>query len=136
MAEHLAGCVLLGERHYGLIEGIRGLLETAFERVFIVADEASLIEGAEKLQPDLVVTELALVASDLAGFVRRLHECAPGARLLLLSVHEHPTIARSISAAGADGFVAKRSIATDLLPAVEAVLAGERYLSRAVSREL
>jgi len=133
MGEYLAGCVLLGERHHGLIEGIRGLLSTAFERVFIVADEASLIDGAGKLQPDLVVAELSLAAGDLPGLVGRLRGCAPRAKLLFLSVHEHPTIARTVSAAGADGFVGKRSIATDLLPAVEAVLGGGRYLSRAVS---
>jgi len=128
-----AGCVLLAERHYGLIEGIRGLLETVFQRVFMVADDASLMDGAARLQPDLVVADLSLAAGDLPDFVRRLRIHAPAAKVLMLSAYYHPTISRSISSAGADGFVAKRAIGTELLTAVDAVLAGQRYLSRTAS---
>ena len=48
--------------------------------------------------------------------------------MLLLSVHDEPSVLRSAVAAGADGIVLKRAIATDLLPAVDAVLAGRRYV--------
>jgi hypothetical protein len=45
MTKQLSDCVLLADRHHGLSEGIRGLLETSFNSVFPVADETSLIEG-------------------------------------------------------------------------------------------
>ena len=45
-------CVLLADRHHGLSEGVRGLLATAFGSVVMVADEASLIEGASRLRFD------------------------------------------------------------------------------------
>jgi DNA-binding NarL/FixJ family response regulator len=63
------------------------------------------------------------------GLVRNLRERAPDAKVLLLSVHDEPTIARSAAAAGADGVVLKRAIATELLHAVDIVLAGQRYVA-------
>ena len=132
MTEHLADCVLLADRHHGLSEGIRSLLETTFSSVFMVADEGSLIEGAARLQPAVVVVDLSLGAGDMFGVVRELRKRAPGAKVLLLSVHDEPTVARSAAAAGADGFVLKRAIATELLPAVDTILAGQRYVSPAV----
>jgi len=132
--EEPAGSVMLAESHLGLVEGIRGLLGSVFRRIFVVADEASLFEGAGKLQPDLIVAEVSLAAGDLPGFMRRLRDCAPAAKVLLLTTYDHPTVWGVVATSGADGMVLNRSIATDLLPAVDAVLAGRRYLSRVASR--
>jgi len=127
-----ADCVLLADRHHRLSEAMRGLLETAFGSVFIVADHASLMEGAQRLSPSLVVVDTSLAEGDLAELLHSIRERAPAAKLLLLSVHDEPTVASTVFAAGADGLVLKRSIATDLLPAVDTVLAGRRFLSPTV----
>lgn len=127
-------CVLLGERHHSLSDGVRGLLETAFSSVFMVANVTSLVEGAARIQPMLVVVDLALASGDLPRLVETLHERAPEAKVLLLSVHDEPAIATEALAAGADGLVLKRLISTDLLPAVDAVLAGRRYVSQVAGK--
>lgn len=122
-------CVLLGERHHGLSDGVRGLLDTAFDAVFMVADEGSLMEGAVRLQPTLVVVDLALAQGDLACLLDGLHKHAPSAKVLLLSVHDESEVVAAAVAAGADGVVLKRNIATELLPAIDALLAGQRFPS-------
>ena len=127
-------CVLLADRHHGLRDGVRGLLETKFETVFMVADEASLLEGAARLMPAVVVIDLSLSAGDLGGLLARASARAPGAKILLLSVHDEATVAESGLRAGADAVVLKRSLASDLMTAVDAVLAGERYLSPGIAR--
>jgi DNA-binding NarL/FixJ family response regulator len=121
------GSVLLAERHHGLSEGVRGLLEAAFASVFIVADEASLLEGAQRLAPPLVVLDVAFAAGDLPDLVRRVISLSPASRILLLSVHDEPSVMESAVRAGAHGLVLKRAIATDLLRAVEAVMSGEVF---------
>src|SRR5215470_5050304 len=126
-------CVLLADRHHGLSEGVRGLLETAFDNVFMVADRDSLMNGAERLRPNIVVADLSLAGGDIAGLLRGLKLRAPEAKLLLLSVHDEQAVTSAVLAAGADGLVLTRAIATDLLPAVDSVLAGERYISPAVT---
>jgi DNA-binding NarL/FixJ family response regulator len=125
-------CVLLADRHHGLRDSVRGLLETEFETVFMVATEASLLEGVGRLNPAVVMVDLSLSAGDMSGLMRRIGARAPGVKVLLLSVHDERTVAESALAAGAHAVVLKRCIATDLMPAVQAVLAGQSYLSSGI----
>ncbi len=63
-----------------------------------------------------------------------LRDHAPSAKLLLLSAHNEPTILAAAIAAGADGFVVKHAIGRDLMPAIDALLAGQHYFdSRAAN---
>jgi two-component system secretion response regulator SsrB len=129
-------CVLLADRHHGLTEGVRGLLETMFEAVVMVADENSLSESAARLQPTLAVVDLSLARGDSLQWLPRLRARCPGLKIILLSVHDEPSVCRSAMDAGADGFVLKRALATDLLAAVDAVLAGRNYVSSGRSEKV
>ena len=120
---------LLANRHHGLAEGVRSLLETTFDVVLMVADKISLFESATRLPIDLAVVDLALTRGEGIGLVRRLRDRCPIMKLIVVSVHDQPSASRSALEAGANGFVLKRAIATDLLPAVDAVLSGQRYVS-------
>jgi DNA-binding NarL/FixJ family response regulator len=130
-----ASCVLLADRHHALSEGIRGLLESVFSSVFMVADEASLLEGAGMLRPAVVVVDMSLGPGNAFELLSQIRTRAPGAKVLMLTLHDEPGILRSVIAAGADGVVLKRLIATDLLPAVDKVLAGQRFLPTLVARQ-
>lgn len=126
-------CVLLADRHFGLTEGIRGLLESEFEAVVMVADETSLLESATRMEPSLVVADLALARGECFGWLRRLLERRPESRVIVLSSHDEQSIMQAAFAAGAAGFVLKRDIATQLLDAVDEVLAGRRFASPGVA---
>ena len=120
-------CVLIADQGNGLFERIRGLLETTFDQVFLVTDKSSLIEGAGRLQPTVILMDLSHAAGDLPGLMRQLHDQARAARLLLLSMHDGPTVVAAAIASGADGLVIKRAIGRDLMPAIDALLAGRNY---------
>ena len=132
MTEKDTQCVLLADRHHGLTEGIRGLLETMFDAVVMVADEPSLQESAARLRPAIAVVDLALARTDGLGLVRRLHARCPDLKLIMLSLHDEASASQATLDAGANALVLKRAIATDLLPAIEAVQAGRGYVSPAV----
>ncbi len=121
MSEMPLSCVLLADRHHGLTEGVRGLLETAFGTVVMVADEASLLEGAVRLQPEVAVVNLSLARDSGLGWLRALRQRCPDLKVIVLSVHDEQCVRSAAIEAGADAFVLKRAIATDLLPAVDAV---------------
>jgi DNA-binding NarL/FixJ family response regulator len=133
MSNSAAHCVLLADQHHGLSEGIRALLATAFETVVMVADEVSLFESARRLQSDLAVVDLALSRGNGLEMVRQLCGRFPEMKLIVVSIHNEPSVSRSVLEAGAHGFVAKRAIATDLLDATAAVLAGLLYVSPEVA---
>jgi DNA-binding NarL/FixJ family response regulator len=127
------GRVLLADSHLPMLQGVRSLLESRFAAVVMVADEASLLETIERLDPDLVVVDLSMPVQEGANVARQLMGRFPGLRLIVLSVHDEPTVAAEIRHAGVMGFVLKRTAAIDLIPAVEAVLGGGSFVSPTVS---
>ena len=56
----------------------------------------------------------------------------PDLKAIILSVHDEQTVVDECLAAGAKGFVLKRSASDDLLPAIKAVMQGGTYISAAV----
>lgn len=120
-------CVLLADRHHGMSEGIRGLLESEFRAVVMVADETSLIESALRMHPSVVVADLALTRGESFGWLRRLLARCPESRVIALSAHDEQTVMHAAFEAGAVGFVLKREVATMLLPAIDAALAEPQH---------
>jgi two-component system secretion response regulator SsrB len=114
-------CVLLADRHHGLTEAVRGLLDAAFGTVVMVADEASLLEAAERLRPDVAVVDLSLARDSGLDWLRSVRGRCPDLKLIVLSVHDEDSVRLAALDAGADAFVLKRSIATDLLAEVDRV---------------
>ena len=100
----------------------------------MVADEISLLEGAGRLNTPIVVLDLSLAAGDLRGLLARINERSPHSKVLMLTVHDEVSVAEAVLRAGAEAVVLKSRLSTDLLPAVDALRAGERYLSPALSR--
>ena len=121
MPDKPLSCVLLADRHHGLTEGVRGLLETAFGTVVMVAEDASLLEAAVRLHPDVAVVDLSLAQDSGLGWLRMLRQRCPGLGVIVLSVHDEQAVRRAAMEACADAFVLKRAIATDLLAAVDLV---------------
>jgi two-component system secretion response regulator SsrB len=123
MSEKPLSCVLLADRHQGLTEGVRGLLETTFGTVVMVADEASLLEAAVRLRPEVTIVDLSLARDSGLGWFRAVRQRCPDLKVIVLSVHDEESVRSAAMEAGADAFVLKRAIVTDLLPAIEAVRA-------------
>jgi len=134
MTDTRPSCVLLADRHHGLTEGGRGLLATAFGTVVMVADEESLLEGADRIRPEVAIVDISLGQGRGVGWLRELRRRCPGVKVIVISVHDEESVRRAAMDAGADAFVLKRAIATDLLDAVEAVRGGSAGKPSAVAR--
>ena len=124
---------MLADQHHGLRDSIRGLLEMRFETVFMVANEVSLLDGADRLRPEIVILDLSLAAGDVRSLLARVAERSSGSKVLMLSVHDEPSIVSAVLAAGADAVVLKRSLASDLIPTVDALLARKPISTRGVA---
>jgi DNA-binding NarL/FixJ family response regulator len=122
-------CAILADRHSELAEGIRDLLETTFQTVYIVADTQSLQEGAEHLPPAVIILDTSLVGGGLKDLLQSLRELSPGSRVIALTLHDQSPVALTALASGADGVVLKRCLASDFNDAVDAVLRGETFVS-------
>ena len=109
------------------MEGVRGLLGTLFETVVMVSDDASLLAATPRLRPEVVIVDLSLARGGSVDWLKRLHLCLPGVKLVVLSDYDEKSVRRAVFDAGVDGFVLKKNVVRELLPAVEAVLAGQHF---------
>jgi DNA-binding NarL/FixJ family response regulator len=97
------------------------------------ADGLEAVQKAEELQPDLILLDINL--PKLHGFevAKRIGRLVPHARLLFLSQESSSDIVREAFRLGAHGYIHKLRAATDLLPAIDAVLGGRRFTSSNVT---
>lgn len=123
--------ILLAETHPTFVGVVRLLLQETKGALIMVADEPSLIEAVAGTQFDLVIADLSFPVSSGENVVRLLKRLNPELKAIILSVYDEQTVADECFAAGAKGFVLKRSASTDLLAAVDAVLRGGIYISPA-----
>src|ERR1700686_5915773 len=127
--------VLLADDHAMVRKGFRLILEAQPDME--IAGEAGngreAVELAEKLQPDVVVMDVAMPELNGIEATRRLASSLPRTRVLALSMQKDSMYVREILRAGARGYLLKDSGDADLIAAVRAVAKGEGYISPAVS---
>ena len=107
MAERIT--VFLADDNLIAREGVRALLdlEDDLEVVGIAGDYDELVEGAERLAPHAVVTDIRMPPNferegiDAAKEIRKRH---PGTGVVVLSQYEDPQYAVSLLSDGAAGF--------------------------------
>ncbi|HKV09899.1 MAG TPA: response regulator transcription factor [Thermoanaerobaculia bacterium] len=124
---------LLADDQPVILAGLRKLLEPGLEVVATVTDGRELLTVAERLRPDLVITEISMPGLDGIEALRRLQEALPGTRVLVLSFHTEPCWIRAVFAAGARGYLTKTSTPEEIDLAVREVLKGHFFVSPAVT---
>ena len=101
-----------------------------------VANAEDALKGIANLVPDVAIIDVALPGMSGTTLIERLTELHPRVKYIALTAHEDPSSLRQALAAGAQGFVVKRSTATDLLHAIRCVLAGGSYVDPALAARL
>jgi DNA-binding NarL/FixJ family response regulator len=98
-----------------------------------VIDQASdglqAVQKAEKHQPDLILLDIGLPVLNGLMVARRVRKLAPASKILFLTQETSPDVIREGLSLGARGYVHKPHTHSDLLPAIEAVLQGQRFAS-------
>ena len=127
--------VLLADDHVVVRQGFRLILErqSDMEIVGEAGNGREAVEMAERLQPDILVMDVAMPELNGIEATRRVARQSPRTRVLALSMHKDSVYVREILRAGARGYLLKDAIDRDLLAAVRAVAIGDGYLSPSVS---
>jgi two-component system response regulator DegU len=118
---------IIADSSQNLLEGIRGLLETVFDSIVMVADVRSLLDTVERIGADMAVVDLTLGNALSIDAVRNIKRRFPDLKVLVMSSHEEEEARDRAFEAGADGFVLKRLAADDLIPAVGLLLGGGKF---------
>lgn len=128
--------VLLADDHTLVRAGLKKLLES-LPGIMVVGeagDGLELISLVEKLQPHLVLMDIAMPGLNGLEATARLKKAWPDIRVLVLSMHQNEEYVRQALRNGAMAYLLKDAAPLELEMAIVAVLRGETYLSPAVSR--
>jgi len=130
--------VLLADDHAIVRMGFRLLLETT-GKCRVIGEAASGEEVLSlyfKLNPDVLVLDIAMPGIGGLEAMNRILARNPGARILVLSAHEDSSYPRRAMQVGALGYLSKRGAPAELLRAVDVVARGETYIEAGIAQTL
>ena len=122
--------ILLVDDHAVLRSGLRLLLERepGLEPIGEAATAEEAVRALPRLSPDVVVIDVEMPGIGGLEGIALIRERAPDARVLVLSMHDQARDVRRAFDAGAHGYLPKAAADEDLVRAIRAVAAGERYV--------
>ena len=121
--------VLLADDHRLLREAFTQVLAPQCDIVGAVADGRALLAEAPRLQPDIVVLDIAMPLLNGLDAASGLKQLMPDVKLVFLTASEDPDLAAAAFRAGAAGYVLKNSAASELLLAIQEAMQGRTYVT-------
>jgi DNA-binding NarL/FixJ family response regulator len=128
--------VLLAEDHTVVAEGLQSLLKDSFELVGMVHDGRALLEAAEKLRPDVIVTDISMPLLNGLEAVRQIRARHADARIVVLTMHSDTQLAAEAFRAGVSGYLLKISPVEELVRAIREVAQGRSYVTTLLAKDL
>ncbi len=130
--------VLIADDHAVLRAGLRLLLNNQGDMVTIgeASTARETLERAADLQPDVILLDITMPDTSGLNILRLLHERAPAARVLVLTMHADEDYLREALRLGAAGYVVKSAADQELLAAIRAVMRGDVYIHPSMMRTL
>jgi len=121
--------LLLADDQSVVLQEVRSLLASDYEIVAEVTNGKQLVEAAQNLNPDLIVSDISMPGLNGFEAAATLRALGIGTKLIFLTVQSTPAYVRKARSLGAAGYVLKVYAMEQLPDAVSAVLAGRTYVS-------
>ncbi len=128
--------VVLADDHAVVAQGLSELLKDSFDLLEVVHDGHALLEAADRLRPDVVVTDISMPLLNGLEAIRQIRARHPEIKIVVLTMHADTQTAVSAFRAGAQGYVVKVSPEQEFTEAIEQVAQGRAYISPLVAKEL
>jgi len=127
--------ILLADDHAVVREGLQTLLEAAgWTVVAKAADGREAVELANKVPADVAVLDISMPGLNGIESGRTMLRARPMLKVVLLTMHaEEPYVIEALRA-GIRGYVLKTQAGSDLVEAIQTVVAGKTYLSPGISQ--
>lgn len=125
--------VLLADDHEPIVKKVRVVLGDEFDIVGAVSNGRDAIAEVQRLDPDILVIDIAMPALNGLQAASRLVSCKVRTKIVFLTVHEDQDFVDAALNAGASGYVTKSHLTTDLVPAIHEALQGGTYISQFVA---
>jgi CheY-like chemotaxis protein len=121
--------IILSDDHPALLAEAALILRQNYELVGTASNGLELLDCARRLNPDLLVLDIAMPGLDGFEATRRLRLAGRQCKIVFLTVWEDADFVREALQLGANAYVVKARMATDLLPAISEALANRQFIS-------
>jgi DNA-binding NarL/FixJ family response regulator len=129
--------VLIADDHSVVIEGLRRILDhPEFEVIGVAKDGRALVQAAAQLQPDVIITDIAMPLLNGIDAVREIHRQNQKPKVVFLTMHSEVSYATAALAAGACGYVLKCAAGEELIDAIRNALNDRTYISKAIAKSV
>ena len=130
--------ILVADDHFIVRMGLIALVNTEANMAVVAeaADGNQAVDLYVKHKPHLVLMDLRMPVKDGIEATMEIHSRDPEARVLMLTTFDGDADIHRALQAGARGYVLKNATGQDLIPAIEAVAAGHRWIPKEVAQRL
>ncbi len=130
--------ILLADDHALLRQGIRRILESGpgLEVIGEVGDGLELLAFLEKTLPDLVILDLSMPHVDGLQALKKIKATYPKVKVLVLTMYNSAGQLLLAISSGADGYLLKENIDSDLFSAIGTIRRGGQYISNLLSKQI
>ena len=128
--------ILMADDHLMLLEAFKALLQPDFDVVGTVTDGRTLVEEFTRLNPDVVLLDVAMPLLNGLDAGRQLKAQRRSVKLIYLTMNPDPDLAGEALRLGASGYVLKSSAAQELKQAIQEALRGRSYITPLITRDV
>lgn len=130
--------LLIADNHPMCLRGVRAIVSNVadYEIVQEAASGPEALRHILDVRPDIALLDVAMPGMHGLSILRQIHAGSPTTRVVIFSGYEDSNFVRETVAAGARGYVLKRSAPECLLQALDAVRGGGLYLDPAVAAQI
>jgi len=130
--------VLIADDHGVVAEGLRSLIEAQADMkvVALVEDGREAVRRTMESSPDVVLMDIAMPVLNGTEATRVIRERRPQTRVIMLSAYTDPVHVYRALQAGAAGYIAKKSVAKEVVDAIRKAHEGRRHLSGQLTESL
>ena len=110
--------VVVADDHSGMREWLVTTLHSEFEVVASVGDGVAALDVVDRLDPDVIVLDLAMSPKNGLEVTRSLREAGARTAIVIVTAYDEPELVKVGLEAGAQSFVLKSKVLEELPAAV------------------
>lgn len=130
--------VLLVDDHDLVRTGIRRILEDVkgIKVISEVATGEEAVQFCRQIQPDVILMDMNMPGIGGLEATKKILRYAPDCKIIILTVHVEDPYPTKVMQIGASGFLSKSAGCNEMVQAIKAVNAGQRYLPASIAQKM